>query len=215
DKKINKEVLRTLMRETYNQKINMYTYIVGDFNAVGSTIMDTNNSSRKNQGLGKTLIEWLRNRDFMDTFRYINPHKKEYTWQKENLANISDINMLIGSDHKLVWAEVETDAILHYIDHQEESSYITRQQKKIGSYIATKINKEWEFISSAILKAAMKHIPWINIKKTETQARISVPKHKIYREIKFLYQLQKKNRMHNGNEISLCDQSKFNTQIDS
>ncbi|CAG8855782.1 32987_t:CDS:1, partial [Gigaspora margarita] len=35
------------------------------------------------------------------------------------------------------------------------------------------INKEWEIISSAILKAAMKHIPWINIKKTETQARIS------------------------------------------
>ncbi|CAG8842994.1 18941_t:CDS:1, partial [Gigaspora margarita] len=36
-----------------------------------------------------------------------------------------------------------------------------------------KINKEWEIISSAILKAAMKHIPWINIKKTKTQARIS------------------------------------------
>ncbi|CAG8852954.1 31455_t:CDS:1, partial [Gigaspora margarita] len=56
DKKINKKVLRTLMRETFNQKINIYTYIVGDFNAVGSTIIDTNNSSRKNQGLGKTLI---------------------------------------------------------------------------------------------------------------------------------------------------------------
>ncbi|CAG8854641.1 5113_t:CDS:1, partial [Gigaspora margarita] len=34
DKKINKEVLRTLMRETYNQKINTYTYIVEDFNAI-------------------------------------------------------------------------------------------------------------------------------------------------------------------------------------
>ncbi|CAG8854735.1 33595_t:CDS:2, partial [Gigaspora margarita] len=86
------------------------------------------------------------------------------------------------------------------VDHQEESSYITRQQKRIGSHIAS---------------AAMKHIPWINIKKTETQVRISVPKHKIYREIKFLYQLQKKNQMHNGDEISLCNQSKFNIQIDS
>ncbi|CAG8850937.1 37197_t:CDS:1, partial [Gigaspora margarita] len=77
-----------------------------------------------------------------------------------------------------------------------------------------KINKEWVIISSAILKTAMKHIPWINLKKTETQARILVPKYKIYREIKFLYQLQKKSQMHNGDEISLCDQSKFNTQID-
>ncbi|CAG8846099.1 18631_t:CDS:1, partial [Gigaspora margarita] len=124
------------------------------------------------------------------------------------------------------------------VDYQEESSYITRQQKEnweayskcIDALLRkkelhnleetaqsneAKINKEWEIISSAILKAAMKHIPWINIKKTETQARISVPKHKIYREIKFLYQLQKKSRMHNGNEISLCDQLKFNTQIDS
>ncbi|CAG8806425.1 12439_t:CDS:1, partial [Gigaspora margarita] len=48
-----------------------------------------------------------------------------------------------------------------------------------------------------------------------TQARTSVPKYKIYREIKFLYQLQKKSRMHNGDKISRCDQSKFNTQIDS
>ncbi|CAG8857428.1 10553_t:CDS:1, partial [Gigaspora margarita] len=68
NKKINKEVLQTLMRKTYNQKINMYIYIVGDFNAVGSTIIDTNNSSHKNQELGKTLIEWLRNRNFIDIF---------------------------------------------------------------------------------------------------------------------------------------------------
>src|SRR5260364_369720 len=237
DKKINKEVLRTLMKETYNQKINTYTYIVGDFNAVGSTIMDTNNSSRKNQGLGKTLIEWLRNRDYIDTFRYINPHKKEYTWQKENFASridyiwvgeglqnliikvdISDINILIGSDHKLVWAEVETDTILHYgkLQRRKKSRPSRRvflyhkateenwesyskcinallRKKEIHNLEETaqsneaKINKEWKIISSAILKAAMKHIPWINIKKTKTQTRISVPKHKIYREIKFLY----------------------------
>ncbi|CAG8823876.1 16665_t:CDS:1, partial [Gigaspora rosea] len=36
-----------------------------------------------------------------------------------------------------------------------------------------KIEKEWEIISSAILKAAMKHIPWINVKKTEAQVKTS------------------------------------------
>ncbi|CAG8768176.1 24761_t:CDS:2 [Gigaspora margarita] len=87
---------------------------MGDFNIVDSTNMDTNNTERKNQGVDKTLIEWLRNRDFIDSFCFINPHKKKYTWQKDNSAEIKDISILTGSDHKLAWAEIETSAILNY-----------------------------------------------------------------------------------------------------
>ncbi|CAG8605260.1 35621_t:CDS:1 [Gigaspora margarita] len=106
---------------------------MGDFNAVGNTSMNTNNTEHKNQGVGKTLIEWLRNRDFIDSFRFINLHKKKYTWQKDNSASridyvwleeefqniiikaeIKDISILTGSDHKLVWVEIETSAILNY-----------------------------------------------------------------------------------------------------
>ncbi|CAG8848835.1 7460_t:CDS:1, partial [Gigaspora margarita] len=114
-------------------------------------------------------------------------------------ADISDMNILIESDHKLVWAEVETDAILHnsklqrrkksrpsrrvFLYHKAIEENWESYSKCVDALLRkkeiynleetaqsneTKINKEWEIISSAILKAAMKHILWINIKKTET-----------------------------------------------
>ncbi|CAG8488773.1 34326_t:CDS:2 [Gigaspora margarita] len=75
----------------------------------------------------------FENRNFIDSFRFINLYKKEYTWQKDNLASridyvwlgeefqdiimkaeIKDISILMRSNHKLVWAEIETSAILNY-----------------------------------------------------------------------------------------------------
>ena len=77
------------------------------------------------------------------------------------------------------------------------------------------INKKWETISSAILKAAMKYIPWITVKKTEAQVKTSVPKCKMYKEIKFLFQLQKKRHKHDREEINPDDQARFNRQIEN
>ncbi|CAG8721301.1 46275_t:CDS:1, partial [Gigaspora margarita] len=56
-------------------------------------------------------------------------------------AKIKDISILTGSDHKLVWAEIETSAILNNgkLRTKEEKgptrrvSYIIRQLKKTGS----------------------------------------------------------------------------------
>ena len=79
-----------IIREICKNRINIYACIIGDFNAIDSTVMDLNNIGCKNQKLGKTLIEWLRNKNFIDSFWYINLHKKEYTWQKDNLVSRID-----------------------------------------------------------------------------------------------------------------------------
>ena len=133
DKKANRETQRTLIREICRNKINRYTCIIGDFNALSNTDLDTNNKNCKNQGLGKTLLEWLRNKDYIDTFRYLNPYKREYTWQKEESLSridyiwcgeemsgiidevlVEDIAIYTGSDHKLIWAKINTSIILNY-----------------------------------------------------------------------------------------------------
>ena len=133
DKKSNRETQRTMIREICRNKINTYTCVTGDFNALSNISYDTNNKNRKNQGLGKPLLEWLKSRDQVDTFRFMNPYKKEYTWQKEETASridyiwvgeelenlldeavIQDIDMLTGSDHKLIWAKLRTRDILGY-----------------------------------------------------------------------------------------------------
>ncbi|CAG8771553.1 8999_t:CDS:2, partial [Gigaspora margarita] len=248
NKKVNKEAQRTIIKEICKNRNNTYTCIMGDFNTVGSTSMDTNNTERKNQGVGKTLIEWLKNRDFIDSFHFINPNKKEYTWQKDNSASridyiwleeefqdiimkaeIKDISILTGSDHKLVWAEIETSAILNYSKlRKKERKGPTRKvflyykateenwesySKHVNSILKTKksvkgklsakcskmgIDKEWKTISSAILKVAMKHIPWITVKKTEAQGKVLRKKADI------------EERKRRENEISLKIEQRFN-----
>ncbi|CAG8768348.1 11212_t:CDS:1, partial [Gigaspora margarita] len=133
-------------------------------------------------------------------------------------AEIKDISILTGSDHKLVWAEIETSAILNYDKlRKKEGKGPTRKvflyykameencesySKHVDSILKTKktikeklsakcskmeIDKECETISSAILKATMKHILWITVKKTEAQVKTLVSKCKMYKEIKFLF----------------------------
>ena len=65
------------------------------------------------------------------------------------------------------------------------------------------------------MQAATKHIPWINTKKTEAQSKKSIPKCKIYKEIKLLYQIQKKKlQAHVAERINNIDQANFNSQIE-
>ena len=57
--------------------------------------------------------------------------------------------------------------------------------------------------------------PWINTKKTEAQSKKSIPKCKIYKEIKLLYQIQKKKlQAHVAERVNNIDQANFNSQIE-
>ena len=65
------------------------------------------------------------------------------------------------------------------------------------------------------MQVATKHISWINTKKTEAQSKKSIPKCKIYKEIKLLYQIQKKKlQAHVAERINNIDQANFNSQIE-
>jgi hypothetical protein len=160
DKGVNREIQRTIMREICNNKINTYICIAGDFNTLNNVDLDTNNKKRKSQRPGKPLFEWLKNRDQIDTFQYLNPHKKEFTWYKDGLASridyiwvgeeiqaliidagIEDVNMITNSDHNLIWSKFKTSEILSYGNFRKKAG--KRPIRKVFLYHkATESN--WE-----------------------------------------------------------------------
>ena len=65
------------------------------------------------------------------------------------------------------------------------------------------------------MQVATKHIPWINTKKTEVKFKKSIPKCKIYKKIKLLYQIQKKRlQVHGVERVNDIEQANFNSQIE-
>ncbi|CAG8740444.1 31880_t:CDS:2 [Gigaspora margarita] len=112
----------------------------------------------------------------------------DYVWLGEEFqdiimkAEIKDISILTGSDHKLVWVEIKISQVrrLYFKTKETVNGKLSAKCSKI------EIDKEWETISSAILKAAMKHILWITVKKTEAQARFN----RQIENINQLYQMQ-------------------------
>ena len=252
-----------VIQEICKNKIDTHVCVLGDFNAISCTRLDTSNTKRKNQGIGKTLIEWLKNKDWIDTYRYLNPHHKDYTWQRDevssridyiwigeemsdflNEATIEDINLITGSDHKIVTASLEVNKILRYgklnrrdknkptrkifLYHKATSedweAYSTRVEHLIFMKGRTRvienthdlpidINVEWDRISSAIMKAALEHIPWVNVKKTVTQERASTPRSSVYSESKFLYHIIKKSKKSLQEKINPVEKEGLNRRI--
>ena len=159
-------------------------------------------------------------------------------------VSVEDIAIYTGSNHKLIWAKINTSIILNYRNLQKkkkksptrkiflyhkateenQEAYSKRVEQLLKSEETnnkdphcskTSINEKCDLINKAIVQAATKHISWINTKKTEAQSKKSIPKCKIYKEIKLLYQIQKKKlQAHVAERINNIDQANFNSQIE-
>ena len=63
------------------------------------------------------------------------------------------------------------------------------------------------------MKAALEHIPWVNVKKMVTQERASTPRSSVYSESKFLYHIIKKSKKSLQEKINPVEKEGLNRRI--
>ena len=62
-----------ILEEIVKNKKNIYHIIMGDFNAVLNSELDTSSKEKRAQDANSKIIRWLKNTDHIETFRFCNP----------------------------------------------------------------------------------------------------------------------------------------------
>jgi exonuclease III len=61
---------------------NTYTIVMGDFNAVADYRLDRSNSLPSQNRRTEQIINIVKRKGFLDTYRECNPSIKAYTWKQ-------------------------------------------------------------------------------------------------------------------------------------
>ena len=79
-----KEVCRNIQQEIVKRYLNRSNFsqfiIMGDFNHVTDLYMDREGSGENKNSKILPLHRWLRSQDFQDTFRFLHPNTRGFSW---------------------------------------------------------------------------------------------------------------------------------------
>lgn len=74
----------------------------GDFNLALNPLLDRENTCSNNNNAMKIVHNYMNQYELTDAWRFLNPHKKGYTWQKDRLGNkVSRLDYFLISDSLL------------------------------------------------------------------------------------------------------------------
>jgi hypothetical protein len=126
-----KEIQKVIIEDIAKKKVKSHYLIGGDFNRILNTELDTTNTDTHRERKQLPLVKWMSSLGFGETFRICNPRIKKYTWSngstqtridqiwissklKEGLNNsdIEDMDLITGSDHNLIWGEINTSLVI-------------------------------------------------------------------------------------------------------
>ena len=145
DAEIAKE-LESLVQSRINEaQDNVLIVVIGDFNYIVNPILDKSSQIDNNRKLA--MHTWLRERGFLDTFRYYNPYEKKFTWSNSTVATridqiwvssnaidvmqdaeIYNMSTVTGSDHDLTFAKFEWSGAISVNDQTGKAIPNTKQR---------------------------------------------------------------------------------------
>ena len=148
--------------------------IAGDFNAVSNPVLDKFSLSKKvrKQTPSNQLLQYLNNLSFIDSFREMNPGKKEYTWQNTQNSSSRIDQIWFSSSHTWNLAEAfigeDTNPTIT-TDHRPSICKIEAWQLEFSETPTTRTtnnrfdwfnasDKKWEEFSQSI-KKFFKQVP--------------------------------------------------------
>ena len=138
--------LESLVQSRINEvQDNVLIVVMGDFNYIVNPILDKSSQIDNNRKLA--MHTWLRERGFLDTFRYYNPYEKKFTWSNSTVATridqiwvssnaidvmqdaeIYNMSTVTGSDHDLTFAKFEWSRAISVNDQTGKAIPNTKQR---------------------------------------------------------------------------------------
>ena len=131
NEEVTRRVHKILIEEITKNKKNTYYTILGDFNTVLSERLDMSSEGRRSTDTGTKVTKWLKNTDYIETFRFCNPGLIKYSWSNGNVStridhiwtthdmkrfildsNIEGMETITDSDHGIVWIQLDSSGIL-------------------------------------------------------------------------------------------------------
>src|SRR6266542_3794758 len=149
--------INSVLLKGYRDDGKNHHVIVGDFNAMADSALDrhqrlhdssTPDASRhhtNNNKIGLKIINWLKGKGFVDTFRECYPLTRAYTWTNGTSltridyiwlsaswsqmlldASILDSQLITDSDHRIVRCLVNTSELISGMTKQQEGKVYER-----------------------------------------------------------------------------------------
>src|SRR5438045_878554 len=151
---------------------------MGDFNSVCNSSLDRTSTSLNYSKKPSDIIQLLQQNEYIESYRFLHPDKKAFTWKSSSdpniqtridyiwfneahlntlaHSNIVDADLITGSDHNISTLTLDTHLVIR---NYAKAKHASNKRKKPDVYTNTTrwIKKKWVKFTEALDKLAAKH----------------------------------------------------------